>query len=112
MMRARFLWFTIGFTSAAAAMTHFVFQDLWADRQSLSSQVYFPPIPISPSLSSSKLINDFVDDIFLLCLQLQENFDAVDARVSNLEQVMPSNSTPPQAGLASGIVDFNFASTH
>ncbi|KAF7132146.1 hypothetical protein RHSIM_Rhsim09G0019700 [Rhododendron simsii] len=65
MMRARFLWFTIGFTSAAAAMTHFVFQDLWADRQSLSSQ-------------------------------LQENFDAVDARVSNLEQVMPSNSTPPQ----------------
>ncbi|KAF7131816.1 hypothetical protein RHSIM_Rhsim09G0018700 [Rhododendron simsii] len=81
MMRARFLWFTIGFTSAAAAMTQFVFQDLWADRQSLSSQ-------------------------------LQENFDAVDARVSNLEQVMPSNSTPPQAGLASGIVDFNFASTY
>ncbi|XP_059289180.1 uncharacterized protein LOC132042671 isoform X1 [Lycium ferocissimum] len=39
MMRTRLLWFTIGFTSASATMTHFIFRDLWADRISLSSQL-------------------------------------------------------------------------
>ncbi|XP_052207895.1 uncharacterized protein LOC127811768 [Diospyros lotus] len=65
MMRTRLVWFTFGFGSSAAAITHFIFKDLWIDRQSLSSH-------------------------------LKEKFDALDARVSNLEQVVSSNSMPPQ----------------
>lgn len=38
-MRTRLLWFTLGFTSASATMTHFIFKDLWADRLFLSSQL-------------------------------------------------------------------------
>ncbi|KAL6970716.1 hypothetical protein U1Q18_030410 [Sarracenia purpurea var. burkii] len=39
MRRTRLLWFTFGFTSAASVITHFVFKDIWADRQFLSSQL-------------------------------------------------------------------------
>ncbi|XP_057490802.1 uncharacterized protein LOC130776557 [Actinidia eriantha] len=39
MMRTRLLWFTVGFSSAAAVMTQFFFRDLWSDRHSLSSQL-------------------------------------------------------------------------
>ncbi|CAN4076915.1 unnamed protein product [Withania somnifera] len=39
MMRTRLLWFTLGFTSASATITHFIFKDLWADRLSVSSQL-------------------------------------------------------------------------
>ncbi|KAL8098189.1 uncharacterized protein LOC141682717 [Apium graveolens] len=37
MLRTRLLWFTLGFGSATAAMSHFVFRDLWLHRQNLSS---------------------------------------------------------------------------
>lgn len=40
-MRIRLVWFTIGFTSASAAMSQFIFRDLWAHQLSLSSQVFF-----------------------------------------------------------------------
>ncbi|KAL3360709.1 hypothetical protein AABB24_013917 [Solanum stoloniferum] len=39
MMRIRLVWFTIGFTSASAAMSQFIFRDLWAHQLSLSSQL-------------------------------------------------------------------------
>ncbi|GMP78692.1 hypothetical protein CsSME_00034528 [Camellia sinensis var. sinensis] len=65
MMRTRLLWFTFGFASASAVITHFVFKDIWSDRQSLSCQ-------------------------------LKQKFDALDTRVSNLEPVIRSNSTPHQ----------------
>ncbi|KAM3266457.1 hypothetical protein P3S67_028700 [Capsicum chacoense] len=39
MMRTRLVWFTFGFASASATITHFIFKDLWADRLSLSSQM-------------------------------------------------------------------------
>ncbi|KAM7461076.1 hypothetical protein LguiA_029197 [Lonicera macranthoides] len=70
MVRTRLLWFTVGFGSATAAMTHFIFRDLFNDRHSLSSQ---------------------------------EKFDALNTRVSNLEQpVLAENSTPNQLFYASG----------
>ncbi|XP_057958040.1 uncharacterized protein LOC131150954 isoform X2 [Malania oleifera] len=39
MMRTRLLWFTLGFSSAGAAVSHFVLRDLWIERQVLSSQL-------------------------------------------------------------------------
>lgn len=39
MMRIRLVWFTVGFTSASAAMSQFIFRDLWAHQLSLSSQL-------------------------------------------------------------------------
>ncbi|XP_022874645.1 uncharacterized protein LOC111393370 [Olea europaea var. sylvestris] len=39
MMRTRLLWFSLGFASTSAVMTHFVFKDLWIDRKCISSQL-------------------------------------------------------------------------
>lgn len=39
MMRTRLLWFTLGFASTSAVMTHFVFKDLWIDRKGIFFQV-------------------------------------------------------------------------
>nr|GMD85408.1 fanconi anemia group D2 protein [Ipomoea batatas] len=39
MTRTRFMWFTLGFSSASALMAQFVFRDLLIDRTLLSSQL-------------------------------------------------------------------------
>jgi len=39
MIRTRLLWFSLGFTTSAAVVSHFVWKDLWVDRHALSSHV-------------------------------------------------------------------------
>ncbi|KAJ7950616.1 putative Fanconi anemia group D2 protein [Quillaja saponaria] len=39
MLRTRLLWFSIGFTVSAAAVSHFVWKDLWVDRHALSADM-------------------------------------------------------------------------
>jgi len=58
MMRKRLGGFLLGFSLTGAAITHFIYKDLWTDRESLS-------------------------------YQLKQQFDALDARVSKLEPVLP-----------------------
>ncbi|KAI8567041.1 hypothetical protein RHMOL_Rhmol02G0090400 [Rhododendron molle] len=63
-MKQRLLWFTLGFTSAVAAvMTVLVLKDLWFDRETLS-------------------------------YQLKEKVDTIDIKISNLEPaVLRPNTT-------------------
>ncbi|XP_061989325.1 uncharacterized protein LOC133707876 isoform X1 [Rosa rugosa] len=39
MMRARLLWFALGFSSTGAAISHLIWRDLIVDRTALSSDV-------------------------------------------------------------------------
>ncbi|KAM5553537.1 hypothetical protein ABKV19_025654 [Rosa sericea] len=39
MMRARLLWFALGFSSTGAAISHLIWKDLIVDRTALSSDV-------------------------------------------------------------------------
>ncbi|XP_004510743.1 uncharacterized protein, partial [Cicer arietinum] len=39
MMRTRLLWFSLGLTSSAAVVSHFVWKDLYVDRHALSSHI-------------------------------------------------------------------------
>ncbi|XP_031478911.1 uncharacterized protein LOC116249787 [Nymphaea colorata] len=39
MLRTRLLFFTLGFATTGAAISHFVWRDLWAAHHSTSSQV-------------------------------------------------------------------------
>ena len=39
MIRTRLLWFSLGFTTSAAVVSHFVWKDLLVDRHALSSHV-------------------------------------------------------------------------
>ncbi|XP_061349903.1 uncharacterized protein LOC133295121 isoform X2 [Gastrolobium bilobum] len=39
MMRTRLLWFSVGFMASAAAVSHFVWKDLWVDRHALVSDM-------------------------------------------------------------------------
>nr|DAD43426.1 TPA_asm: hypothetical protein HUJ06_001656 [Nelumbo nucifera] len=39
MLRTRLVSFALGFSVAGAAISHFVWRDLWADRHSLSSDM-------------------------------------------------------------------------
>ncbi|MBA0548347.1 hypothetical protein Golob_019453 [Gossypium lobatum] len=68
-MRSRLLWFTLGFSVTAASISQFIYRDLWTDRYALKSDV----------LTSMK-----------------EKFDALEARVSNLESLPTENPNPAQ----------------
>ncbi|XP_073136489.1 uncharacterized protein [Henckelia pumila] len=39
MIRTRMLWFSFGFASASASIAHFMYKDLWFDRNSIASDV-------------------------------------------------------------------------
>ncbi|OAY32947.1 hypothetical protein MANES_13G057800v8 [Manihot esculenta] len=65
MLRTRLLWFAMGFSVSAAAIGHFVWRDLLAER-------------------------------YTLPYQMQQAFDSLEVRVSNLESGSPMNSNPPQ----------------
>ncbi|KAG8642085.1 uncharacterized protein LOC122721319 [Manihot esculenta] len=65
MLRTRLLWFTVGFSVSAAAIGHFIWRDLWADRYALSSQT-------------------------------RQTFDALEARILNLQSLSSQNTNPPQ----------------
>ncbi|PKI55268.1 uncharacterized protein LOC116212901 [Punica granatum] len=39
MLRTRLLWFGLGFTATAAAISQLVWRDLWVDRHALSSDM-------------------------------------------------------------------------
>ncbi|CAK9140074.1 unnamed protein product [Ilex paraguariensis] len=39
MIRTRLAWFTLGFATAGATITHLVLKDLWVHRNSLSSDL-------------------------------------------------------------------------
>ncbi|MBA0876973.1 hypothetical protein Goshw_001191 [Gossypium schwendimanii] len=70
MMRSRLLWFTLGFSVTAASISQFIYRDLWTDRYALKSDV--------------------------LTSVMKEKFDALEARVSNLESLPTENPNPAQ----------------
>ncbi|MBA0786962.1 hypothetical protein Gotri_027409 [Gossypium trilobum] len=79
MMRSRLLWFTLGFSVTAASISQFIYRDLWTDRYALKSDV----------LTS-------VVFWFLEFGEMKDKFDALEARVSNLESLPTENPNPAQ----------------
>ncbi|XP_004148945.1 uncharacterized protein LOC101218167 [Cucumis sativus] len=61
MLRTRLFWFSLGFATTAASISHFVWRDLLAYRCALSSD-------------------------------MERSFDALEARISNLESARNRNS--------------------
>lgn len=77
-----------------------------------SSVTLFPgiPLPCPHPLNLSPVL-PFAYALFLFSLQLKHNFDALDTRISNLEQVIPTiNTTPHQVTFLHLFFKFGFSS--
>ncbi|KGN44712.1 hypothetical protein Csa_016169 [Cucumis sativus] len=70
MLRTRLFWFSLGFATTAASISHFVWRDLLAYRCALSSDASF----------------------------MERSFDALEARISNLESARNRNSVSSAEG--------------
>ena len=99
MLRTRLFWFSVGFAATSASISQFVWRDLLAHRCALSSDASFVSIlKFSCSFTFPGgfqiVVFDVVGCFFLSLMQIERNFDALEARISNLESVRNRDSIP------------------